>query len=126
MKKNHKKTNEEFTSYEEWEDLETGLGDEYFLIDPGDELHGIFRRIVEGVGPYGSNAYVFTVDGETRFLWGSYALDMALTGCRPGDEVIVIYKGKDPLKDTGRTIKKYIVRRRKRLAREDNQSDVPF
>jgi hypothetical protein len=75
------------TTEDEWETIQTGLGREWDLEIEGPVV-GIFTEMKtlpvedkQNGGMRDTNAYLLDVNGDPRFIWGSYEVDQAfLTG----------------------------------------------
>jgi hypothetical protein len=81
-------------SQEEWETVSTGLGREWDMQQDGPVV-GLFVEMKtlqvedkQNGGMRDSNAYLLDVDGDPRFIWGSYEIDQAFqTGFNNGNPI---------------------------------------
>lgn len=67
------------------------------------ELEGFFLGVETEVGPNKSNLYSFrNREGDVIGVWGNTLLDTRFKNLEAGDEVKIIYKGKEESPKTGR------------------------
>jgi len=79
-----------------------------------DTLSGVYKGRKENVGPNGSNIYyVETKDEGVKSFWSSALLDDRFKNIQEGDEVKLVYKGKQKSEKTGRSYHNFEVFYRK-------------
>jgi len=82
-----------------------------FEKDP--HFEGVFIEKQTGVGKNNSNIYVFeSLDNKRYGVWGSSVLDTRLKNLAVGEEVVIVYVGKETSEKTGRTYKNFKVFRK--------------
>lgn len=88
-------------SDDEWENIQVGLGREWILEDDG-VITGIFMgsgsmevEDKQNGGTRETMYYQFEVDGEIRFIWGSYNIDLGMHEIDPGTLMRITYLGTD-------------------------------
>lgn len=79
-------------SEDNWEKMEF----DSWSFEENDTLIGVFVEKREDVGPNHSNAYEFELkDGNRVTVWGSTVLDTRLKSLVIGEEVKIVYLGKE-------------------------------
>lgn len=53
-------------------------------------------------GMYSKTVYTVEEGGEKKQFWGSTVLDMRLADAKSGDELTIVYLGKEPAKERGK------------------------
>lgn len=105
---------------EEWETINVGLGREWDLEHDG-VLVGIFVNQGEmevddkqNGGKRMTAYFQFDVNGETRFIWGSYQIDLGMGQFNRGDTARIEYTGTESFNgDRGpQQVKNYSFKRR--------------
>ncbi|TAL21831.1 MAG: hypothetical protein EPN94_12160 [Nitrospirae bacterium] len=93
------------------------------------EIEGVYVSAKDNVGTNNSTIYTLrTKDGE-KSLWGSTLLDDRFNGIALGEEVKIVFLGKQKTKDGGRAYKNFDVYHRpatKPDNREIKVEDIPF
>lgn len=92
------------------------------------ELVGKFLGVEEGVGPNNSMLYTFDTDEGKVSVWGSTVLDIRLKNVEIGEEVKIVYLGKEKSEQRkGATYKNFEVYHRKEKLNEDvDPNDIPL
>lgn len=70
--------------------------------DENKELQGIYVSKKDNVGSNGSTMYYIEKDGETFSMWGSMVLDDRFSKINIGEEVKVVFTGKNKSLKTGK------------------------
>jgi hypothetical protein len=84
--------------------------DQTWDFDKDPQLEGVFIEKQTGVGQNNSNIYVFEGQDNARYgVWGSSVLDARLKNLVVGEEVVIVYLGKEKSEKTGRTYKNFKV-----------------
>ena len=67
------------------------------------EFVGIYRGFRENIGPNGSMMYEFTTDKGPMGIWGTALIDRHMMGIKIGEQVKMVYLGKETNPKTGRS-----------------------
>ena len=92
------------------------------------EFEGYFINAETEVGPNKSTIYYFKkYDGEVTGVWGNTILDSRFKNLAEGDEVKIIYKGKERSPKTGREYHNFEVYKAKKEEMEPlKDDDIPI
>jgi len=88
-------------------------------------LIGTLEKIETDIGPNKSILYTFRVQGDLFKVWGSTVLDQRLMMINIGDEVKIVYQGKQKSPITGRTVKVYKVYSKPKKRIEISNEEIP-
>ncbi len=105
-------------SFKSWYEIEPTFPDEWIPENAGDYIIGRLDTVKNGVGPNSSKVYVIkdctTGNALTKkeekaegmiSVWDTQLLNVRLSPFKTGDEVAILYLGKELNPKTGRTFK---------------------
>lgn len=109
----------------EWVKVGAGAQGDSWDFETNPEIVGIFLGKEEGVGPNEQILYSIETKDGPFVVWGSALLDKRLKNVVEGEEVKIVYLGKEKSQKTGRTFKNYDVYHRK-SSQNVNPDEIPF
>lgn len=110
------------TNTNEWKQIGAQNGDAWdFETNP--EMIGIYIGKEEGIGTNNSTLYNFEKPEGVVSVWSTALLDSRFKNLKEGEEVKVIYLGKEKSPKTGRTYKNFEVYHRQPAQDVD---EIPF
>jgi hypothetical protein len=87
-----------------WKKVEMSPVWDFKAAGEGAEMVGVFTRMETGVGDNNSNMYHFEQEnGGAISVWGNAVLDVRLKNIKVGEEVKLVYLGKEKSEKTGKS-----------------------
>lgn len=89
------------------------------------EFEGIYVGKEEKIGKHESNKYIFEQDGETIDVWGSTVIDRKMAAIEFGQEVKIIYTGKQGNTKTFKVFHK-LPKKKGKMNEDVDPNSIPF
>ena len=109
----------------DWKKIEPG---DAWDFDEKPEMIGIYLGAKNGVGPNKANLYEFKSGDESVSVWGTSILDARLKNLEKGEEVKIVFLGKEISPKTGREYRNFDVFHRmpQEQGKEISEEDIPI